>query len=175
LVVADFIVLITVLFAAGAVFVALEAVVVVFLITVAVLASLDSLAALTFRLPRVVAVEGGGAAALRVRLAAVVAVVPVLELAVEEAVVFLVAAAGRVALALSTILERMFEEGLVVGPFTGDAGRLIIDFIGEIGRSLGRTRVFEEVGDRTCDGATGAFAWAGRARNLFLGLSIASP
>ncbi len=148
---------------------------VVFLTTVAVLPSLDSLVTLTFRLPRVVVVDGGGAAALRVRPVAVVAVVPALELAVEEAVAFLAVVVGRVALALSTILERIFEEALVGGAFIGDAGRLIIDFVGEAGRSLGRMRVFDDVGDRTCDAEMGAFGWMGAPRSLFLGLSIASP
>lgn len=168
----DLVVFVAVLLAAGAVLVVLAAAV-VFLTTVAVLASLDSLVTLTFRLPRVAVVDGGGAAALRVRPVAVVAVVPTLELAVEEAVAFLVAAAGRVALALSTMLDRMFEEALV-GAFTGDAGRLIIGFEGEAGRSLGITRVFEDVGDRTCDVVTGGFIWVTPARSLFFGLSIAS-
>lgn len=161
----------TVFLAAGA---ALAPLKVVFLTTVAVLASLDSLVTLTFRLPRVTAVDGGGIAALRVRPVAVVVVAPALELAVEDVVVFLVAAAGRVALALSTILDRIFE-GLVVEALTGDAGRLIIDFVGEAGRSLGITRVFEDVGDRICDAAIGTFGWMTAPRNLFLGLSIGSP
>lgn len=166
--------LVAVLLAAGAVLVVLE-VAVVFLTTVAVLASLDSLVTLTFRLPRVAVVDGGGAAALRVRPVAVVAVVPTLELAVEEAVAFLVTAAGRVALALSIMLDRMLEEALVVGAFMGDAGRLIIGFEGEAGRSLGITRVFDDVGDRTCDVVTGGFIRSIAARSLFFGLSIASP
>jgi hypothetical protein len=173
--VVDLIVLVTVFLAAGAALVPLTAV--VFLTTVAVLASLDSLVTLTFRLPRVTAVDGGGIAALRVRPVAVVAVVavaPALELAVEDAVVFLVVAAGRVALALSTILDKIFED-LVVGAFTGDAGRLIIDLIGEAGRSLGTTRVFEDVGDRICDAVIGALGWMTAPRSLFLGLSIGSP
>lgn len=173
MVVVDLTVFVAVLLAAGAVLVVLEAAV-VFFTTVAVLASLDSLVTLTFRLPRVAVVDGGGAAALRVRPVAVVAAVPTLELAVEEAVAFLVAAAGRVALALSIILDRMLEEALVVGGFTGDAGRLIIGFEGEAGLSLGITRVFEDVGDRTWDVVTGGFICAITARSLFFGLSIAS-
>jgi hypothetical protein len=160
--------------AAGAARVVLE-IIVVFLTTVAVLASLDSLVALIFRLPRVAATDGGGAAALRALPVAVDAVAPALELAVEEVVAFLIAA-GRVALdAFSTMLDKRFEELFIAGAFTGDAGRLIIDFIGEAGRSLGTMRVFEDVGDRTCDTVTGAFIWVTPARNLFLGLSRSSP
>lgn len=169
---ADFVVF-TFFLAAGAALV-LEAAV-VFLTTVEVLASLDSLAKLIFRLPRVAVVEGGGAAALRVRPVAVVAVVPALELAVEEAVAFLAVIAGRVALAFSTMLERIFEEALFAWAFIGDAGRLIIDFVGEAGRSLGKTRVLEDVGDRICDAENGAFGLATAPRGLFLGLSTASP
>lgn len=150
---ADLIVFITVLLAAGAVLVVLD-VVDAFLTTVVVLPSLDSLVTLTLRLPRAVAVDGGSAAALRVRPVAVVAVVAVLELAVEEVVVFLVAAAGRVALALSTMLERRLED-LVVEAFIGDTGRVIVDFVGDAGRSLGKTRVFEVVGI-----ALGMLLWA---------------
>lgn len=138
--------------AAGAVFVALETFDVVFLMTVEVLDSLDSLVVLTFRLGRVVDADGGCVAALRFRPG------PVLELAAEEVVTFLVAGAGRVPLAFSTIPERILEDGLVGMPFTGEAGRLIIDFVGEAGLSLGKTRVLEVVGDRTCDGATSVLA-----------------
>jgi hypothetical protein len=166
-------VLITVFLAAGAALVALDAVV-VFLTTVAVLPSLDSLVILILRLPRVAAVEGGGAAALRVRPAAVVAVVPALELAVDDAVAFLVGAAGRVPLALSTMLERMLEGALVAAPLTGETGLLIKDLVGEAGRSRGKTRMLDDVGDSTCDGATGGFTWVGAPRSLFLGFSISS-
>lgn len=173
LVVVDLIVLIIV-FLAGAVFAVLEAVDALFT-TVVVLPSLDSLVTLTFRLPRVAPVDGGATPALRARPVAVVAVFPALELAVDEVVIFLVAAAGRVPLALSTMLERMFEEALPGGTLTGDPGRLIVDFMGEVGRSLGRTRVFEDVGERTCEAVMGAAACMTAPRTLFLGLSKASP
>lgn len=136
---ADLIVLMTVLFAGGAgaaVLAALDTVLVavVFFTTVAVLPLLDSLVALSFRLPRVDAAVGGRgmAAACRVRVAAV----PVFELAADDAVTFLEAAVGRVPFAFSTILDKILDEAFG-GPFRGDAGLLIIDFVGDAGRSRG--------------------------------------
>lgn len=159
LVVADLSVLITVRFAGGgaAGLAALEAgleaaalVAVVFFTTVAVLPSLASLVALTLRLPRVEAAVGGrdGAAACRVR---VVVGGPILELAVDEVVVFLVPTAGRVPLAFSTMLDRIFCEALG-GPLRGDAGLLIMLFVGDAGRSRGTIRVFDDVGDNIWPG-----------------------
>lgn len=159
LVVADFSVFMTVLLAGGgaAGLAALDAglVAVVFLTTVAVLPSEASEVALTFLRPRVEAAVGGreGAAAWRVRVAAVPAPAPALvfELAVDEVVAFLVPAVGRVALALSTMLERRLEEALG-GPLTGDAGRLNVVLAGDAGRSRGTIRVFDDVGERICPG-----------------------
>lgn len=145
--VADLIVLMTVLLGAGAVVLAaLEAV--VFFTTVALLASLDSLVALIFRLPRVAAADGGGAAAFRDRVV-VARVGAGFVLAVDEVVVFLVTAAGRVAFAFSTMLDRMLDEDFVFRPLTGEAGRPITDLAGDAGRSAGRSLVFDEAGDRT--------------------------
>lgn len=133
---------------AGLVAVALVAV--VFFTTVAVLPSLASLVALTLRLPRVEAAVGGreGAVACRVR----VAVGPVLELVVDDAVAFLVPAAGRVPLAFSTMFDRILDEALGAGPLRGDAGLVIMLFVGDAGRSRGTIRVFDDVGDSMCPG-----------------------
>lgn len=141
---------ITVLFAvvAGAA----AAVVVLFLTTVPVLPSLDSLMALTLRAARDVApaLEAGAAAAAAF-LVLVVAADPLAELAVEDVVVFLVVAAARVERAFSTILLNIpLLEGACL---VGDTGRAMNDLPGEgaaAARSRGgRTRLLEEAGDRT--------------------------
>lgn len=179
LVVADFIVFMTVLLAAGAfVFapVALEAAAapapVVFFTTVPVLVSLDSL---TFRLPRVaVAVAGlllpaagflpaaAAAAGAAAFLARAGAVEPELELAEEAVVTFLVSAAPpappppRAPLAFSTMFDSRFDDDAFVPgpPLTGDAGREnVLGFAGEDGGGRSRAgmmRAFDEVGDRIC-------------------------
>lgn len=177
LVVADFIVFMTVLLAAGAfVFapVALEAAAapapVVFFTTVPVLVSLDSL---TFRLPRVaVAVAGlllpaagflpAAAAAGAAAFLARGAVEPELELAEEAVVTFLVSAAPpappppRAPLAFSTMFDSRFDDDAFVPgpPLTGDAGREnVLGFAGEDGGGRSRAgmmRAFDEVGDRIC-------------------------
>jgi hypothetical protein len=141
---------ITVLFAvvAGAA----AAVVVLFLTTVPVLPSLDSLMALTLRAVRDVApaleVGAGAAAAFLVLVAAAD---PLAELAVDDVVVFLVVAAARVERAFSTILLNM--PLLAVAGLVGDTGRAMKDLPGEgaaAARSRGgRTRLLEEAGDRT--------------------------
>jgi hypothetical protein len=110
-----------------------------------------------------------------------------LELAVDEAVTFLAAAAPRVALAFSTMLDRMFDDALEVTPLVGETGRAIMDFAGDAGCSImalageaGRftplgTRALVEVGDRIWLGwACPAPAAAGAARTLFLGLPVGS-
>lgn len=194
-VVADFIVLMTVLFVVGAA--ALGAVafetdpVVPFFITVPVLSSLDSL---TFRFPRVVVTAAGllvagllaglPAAGFFVRAAAVG---PELEpaedamLALRGAAAVAVAAAPRaVPLALSIMLDNRFEDdGVLVGPFTGEPGRansgVEADLTGDAGRSrAGIMRAFDEVGDRICPCWTDGSSTAGApARIRFLAFSAA--
>ena len=157
-----------------------------FFTTVPALASLP--VSLAFRRPRVVAADllfaAAGAAAFLVREAAVVDVEPALELAVEAVpanffvVVVVVddAAVPRVPLALSTMLESRFGLEAVAEPaFTGDAGRDIVLFVGEVGRSrAGMMRAFDEVGDRMWpDWTDGGGSTAGAPRILFLGFSTA--
>lgn len=146
-----------------------------FLTTVEVLPSLDSLTPLTLRAVR----EG---AAARAAAAAVVAVAPrrVLgaaeaELAVEDAVALRVAAAALVDRAFSTmLLIRVPPDGF----FTGDGGRDTWGFAGDAGAVdavvtmpllRGAILVLEDVGDRTCDGLC-MTSGAGDARMRFLGL-----
>lgn len=169
---ADFIVLMTVFLAAGAVVLAvLEAV--VFLTTDVELPLLDSLVVLAFRLPRVDAAVGGrdGTAACRARTDAL----PLAELVIDEVVGFLVIA-GRDAFTLSAILDMILEEGLGGGPFIGEAGLLTSVFMGDAaGRARGTIRVFEDVGDRTCPGWIVAGSLPGMPRGLFLGFWTSSP
>lgn len=186
LVVADFIVPITVLLVAGADFdaVVLETAV-DFLMTVPVLASLDSLAWLTFLLPRVDAVGGAeGTAGFLVR-----GTVPaVLEVVVEVVAVRDPAVAPRFPLASRTILDSKLDEDFVLRPFIGDAGRAIMDLAGEAGRSsrfltlegglslpLGPIRALVDVGDRICPGRmSDASTTAGAPRSFFVGLPSGS-
>lgn len=143
-------VLMTVLFAAGADFVAAAAAArpVGFLTTVDVLPSLDSLMPLTLFAVRVaavrVAVAGAAAAPLLARVAAVVP--PAAELAVDDVVVFRVVAAARVDRAFSTMLLMML---VALFCLVGDTGLAIMDLTGEGGAlSRGITRVLEDVGDK---------------------------
>lgn len=124
--------------------------------TVPVLASLVSLLALIRRAVRVAGREGGARAGARLVLAG--AVVPLeLELVLDAAVTFLEVAA-RVALAFSTILERMFVATAVRAPIPlrGEAGRAICDFAGDAGRGGITIRELDEVGDKICVGRTWA-------------------
>jgi len=156
---ADFVVLIAVpgRLMEAADFVPLARAVPDFFTTVAVLPSLDSLPALIFRLPRVVL--GGpavlpGTGVLRPRAGADAAVVAEwFELDVEDIVSFLPpAVALRIPLAFSTIFERRFVEDFVANDLTGDTGRPSTDLVGDMGRSRGRMRPFDDVGDKIwCD------------------------
>jgi len=83
--------------------------------------------------------------------------------------------AARVAFAFSTMLDNTLvaaaeRDGPV--PFKGEAGLAIWDFTGEAVRSRLR-REFDEVGDKTCPGRTGAVS-ARPARGFFLGFSKCS-
>lgn len=122
--------------------------------TVPVLASLVSLLALTRRAVRVAGRDGGARAGARLVL---VGAVPLeLELVLDAAVTFLVVAA-RVALAFSTMLERIFvatADRAAPIPLRGEAGRAICDFAGDAGRGGMTMREFEEVGDKICVGRT---------------------
>lgn len=135
-----------------------------FLTTVAVLPSLDSLMPLTL-LPVLDGAAARDAAVAVVAAAAFLVLVvppPAAELAVDEVVVFRVAAA-RVDRAFSTmLLRRLLWDGF----FMGDAGRAIKDFAGDAGRGgccsvvddpggtrlRGTMRVFDDVGESTWDG-----------------------
>lgn len=167
----------TVLLAAGAA--AAGAAVVRFLTTVPVLPSLDSLMALTLRVARDVApAREAAAAAAAVGFLALVdaaAVDPAAELAVDDVVVFLVVAAARVERAFSTMLLNM--PLLLVAGLTGETGRAINDRAGDGAAGArsrgGRTRLLDDVGDRTWDGLGGGLvALAGSARGFFFGLSM---
>lgn len=138
------IVLITVLFAAGA-FDTVPAIAVAgrFLTTVDVLPSLDSLMALTLRAVRVAGRVGGSAAA---PLFALVAVEPVVELAVVDVVVLRLVAAARVDFAFSTMLLSILVAAAI---FVGDAGRAMPDLVGEGARSRGAMRELDEAGEST--------------------------
>lgn len=167
-------VLMTVLFAAGAAAALVVAAVLLFT-TVAVLPLLVSLAALTLRAVR------DAAAAL---LAAVVAVAaapllvlvaggafPLAELAVEDVVVFRVAAAARVDRAFSTMLLSR----LVVDPvLVGETGLAMSDLVGDGAAALpprGTTRELDVVGESTWPALP---LIAAAPRVFFLGLSIFS-
>jgi hypothetical protein len=147
----------TVLFAAGAE----VSFVTVFFTTVEVLPSLESL---ILRAVRVAGRGTGGldgAAALRVR---VFAVVPTALEAVEDVVVFLVGA-GRVEPGMPT-------RTALGGAFIGDAGRAMLDLAGECGAlSRGTYLAFVEVGDRiwAVSGTIDAGPWP---RCFFFGLSM---
>lgn len=167
---------ITVLFAvvAGG---AAAAFVVLFLTTVPVLPSLDSLMALTLRAVRDVApaLEAGAVAAAAF-LVLVAAEDPLAEVAVEDVVVFLVVAAARVERAFSTMLLNMpLFEG---AGLAGDTGRAMNDLPGEAAAAArsrgGRTRLLEEVGDRICAGLGKGLvaALAGLARPVFFLMSM---
>lgn len=162
------IVLITVLFAAGA-FDTVPAMAVAgrFLTTVDVLPSLDSLMALTLRAVRVAGRVGGGAAAPLFALVAVVVVV--VELDVVDVVVLRPVAAARVDFAFSTMLLSMFVAAAIL---VGDAGRAMPDLVGEGGRSRGARRELDEAGESTWPGLRLMSAVAGPARAFFLGNSI---
>ena len=168
--VADFIVPMTVRLAGGGGLVALARDAVLFLTTVAVLASLDSLVPLTFRLPRVeavVAAAGNGGFLARVD---VLAAAPV----VVGTAAFLDAAAARDPFAFSTMLDRMLDDGLDAMLFVGEGGRPTMDLTGEVRRSAARgaTRALVDVGDRTWleDASTATTP----ARDFFLGIPIGS-
>lgn len=111
---------------------------IVFLITVEVLPSLDSL---ILRPVRVAGRDRGGldAAGAAARLVLVFAVAPTAPDAVEGAVAFRVGT-GRAAL----------ERGLATleGPFVGDGGRAMCGLTGDTVLSLGKFRAFVEVGER---------------------------
>jgi hypothetical protein len=171
LVVADFIVLMTVRFVAGVGFAAAAAAFVVFLITVPVLASLDSLVWLTFLRPRVVAVVDVEDTDSEAPAGFLPRVVP--ETGVGVGPFRDVAVAPRLALAFSTMLDNRFED-LEPGPLMGDAGRPIMDLEGDGGRSWprGTTRALVEAGDRIwpgCSRTDSAAVWS-----FFLGLPIGS-
>jgi hypothetical protein len=129
------------------------------LITVPELASLDSLLAIDLRPVRVAGREAGPREAVLpgACLFLVAAVLPVvLELVVEVVVNFREAPA-REAFALSTMLESIFEAVVVredVEFFNGEAGRAILDFVGDAGRDWFAIRELDEVGDRICPGRT---------------------
>lgn len=155
------------------------AVVVLFLTTVPVLPSLDSLMALTLRVVREVAPAreaGAVAVAPFLVLVAAAAVEPAAEFAAEDVVVLRVVAAARVERAFSTMLLNM--PPLLVAGLVGDTGRAINDRAGEgaaAARSRGgRTRLLEDVGDSTWDGLGAGLvaAVAGLARGFFFGLSM---
>jgi hypothetical protein len=165
----------TVLFAcvwAGA-FEATAVAAVLFLTTVEVLPSLDSLMPLILRPARDVAAPlaagAGAAAAAPLRVLQVAAVLNPLELAVEDAVAFRAIAPARVARVFSTMLLMMVVE---LAGFVGDTGRAIIDFAGDAGRSRGATRELEEAGDKTCDQFLEAISVAGPLRSFFLGFPM---
>jgi hypothetical protein len=130
-----------------------------FLITVPELASLDSLLAIDLRPVRVAGREAGPREAVLpgACLFLVAAVLPVvLELVVEVVVNFREAPA-REALAFSTMLESIFEAVVVredVEFFNGEAGRAILDFVGDAGRDWFAIRELDEVGDKICPGRT---------------------
>lgn len=153
------IVLIIVLFAGGA-GAGFDAT--VFLTTVAVLPSLDSL---ILRPVRVAGRERGGLPAVgaAARLALVFAVVPTALEAVEDVVVFLTGA-GRAALATVGLAT-------LGGAFMGDAGRAMCDLTGEAVLSRGRFRAFVDVGDRTCAASVTADVGMYPPRYFFFGLS----
>lgn len=164
-------VLMTVLLAGGAL-VADMAVAGRFLTTVDVLPSLDSLMALTLRAVRVAGrVTGGGAAAPRFALGAVVDVDPLDELTVVDVVALRFVAAARVDRAFSTML---LNRVVAFAIFVGDTGRAMPDFAGDAGRSRGAIRELDEAGDRTCAGFRAMSVVAGPARAFFLGISMLS-
>lgn len=182
--VADLIVFMTERLTAGGCFVAavppLETAV-VFLTTVPVLASLDSLDWLIFLLPRVDPVAGAVFLDLE-------AVPVVLELVVAF---WVPAAAPRVDLAFWTILDIKLEEDFVLRALDGEAGRAIMDLAGEeeeyiwllagevgLSAALGRTRALVDAGERICPvklrDASAAAAAAGAPRPFFLGTTVGS-
>lgn len=130
-----------------------------FLITVPELASLDSLLAIDLRPVRVAGREAGPREAVLpgACLFLVAAVLPaVLELVVDVVVNFREAPA-REALALSTMFESIFEAVVVredVEFFNGEAGRAMLDFVGDAGRDWFAIRELDEVGDKICPGRT---------------------
>lgn len=137
----------------------------VFRITVDVLPSLDSLIPLTRRAVRVPITLAGGCAAAAPFRPLAAAVPPAAELAVDDVVVFRVAAA-RVDRAFSTMLVRRL---VAAACFTGDTGRAISDLTGEDGAAArGFSREFEEVGDKTLVGS-GRVSAAGCPRSFFFG------
>lgn len=141
----------------------------VFRITVDVLPSLDSLKPLIRRAVRVpVALAGGGGAATAAPLRPLAAAVPpTAELAVEDVVVFRVAAA-RVDRAFSTMFVRRL---VAVACFAGDTGRAINDLAGDDGMAAGSrgfSLEFDEVGDRILAGS-GRVPGASCPRSFFFG------
>lgn len=120
----------------------------------------------------------------------IIAAVPVpLELVVEVVAFLIPAAAPRVLLAFSTIVDNKLDEDFVLKPLAGEAGRAIMDLageeagrsgiflVGEAGRSkvLGRTRAFVVVGDKTCPCRNLDVSEAARGpRGFFLGLPVGS-
>lgn len=147
----------------------------VFLTTVPVLPSLESLTRLPVRVPgRDGALAAVVVLARRVRVGGAVPVAGAGADAFELAVDAFKGREGAVRLvffAFSTILDRA-DRALLCCLTGDDVGRAIWeDFDGEEGgRSRASDRVLDEVGDRTCDELNGA----GAARCFFLGLRICS-
>lgn len=145
--VADLIVPMTVRLVAGGGLVAGARDAVLFFTTVAVLASLDSLVPLTFRLPRVeavVAAAGNGGFLERVPVPAALPLV-------AGAAAFRDAAAARDPFAFSTMFDSILDDDFDAMLLAGEGGRPIIDLTGEVGRSAARgaTRALVDVGDKT--------------------------
>lgn len=145
----------------------------VFLTTVPVLASLDSLVWLIFLLPRVDPVADADVAA---GFLALEAVPVVLELVVAFRVPVV---APRVDLAFWTILEIRLEEVFVPMALEGDAGLAIMDLAGEAALSAprGRTRALVSAGERICPGmlcGTSAVVAAVAPRTFFFGMTVGS-
>lgn len=126
-----------------------------FLTTVPALPSLVSLVSLGRRPARVVGRGTGALDAAAVAVRRVFAVVVDVELVSDVVVAFLVLLV-RVALALSTMLERTLVAAArdAVVDFNGEPGRGICGFVGDSGRSRFARREFDDVGDKIWFGLT---------------------